>query len=212
MTPSAMPVDSFAHTERAFTRWLRAPAGHTAPPGVAPERMALYRELVFGNMERMLANLFPVLRRISADQMWHALVDDFLRDHTCRAGLFTRLPQEFAGYVAEARVNADDPPFLAELVHYEALDYAVTIDVRDIDDAEVEPDVDLLDGVPLLNPLAHLLCYTYPVQRISPEYLPTAPPAQPTYLVVCRDRLDHVGFMELNPVARAPARADGRRW
>ncbi|MGH8120307.1 MAG: HvfC family peptide modification chaperone, partial [Gammaproteobacteria bacterium] len=34
-----------------------------------------------------------------------------------------------------------------------------------------------------------------------PDYLPAEPPAQPTYLVVYRDRNDKAGFLELNPVS-----------
>ena len=41
----------------------------------------------------------------------------------------------------------------------------------------------------------------YPVHRIGPDYLPEEKPAQPTCLLVYRDRADQVRFIELNPLA-----------
>lgn len=199
--PASSPLKSFERTQLQFTQHLRAPGVVAAPPGVAAERMALYRELVYGNIERMIANLFPVLRKITADEPWYALVQDFFQCHQCRAGLFTKVPQEFLQFMAQAREVSRDPPFILELVQYEWIDYAVTIDPRDIDWSGTDPQGDLLEGVPVLNPIARLLTYRYPVQKISPSFIPEAPPEGPTYLVVCRDREDKVGFIDLNPVS-----------
>ena len=52
----------------------------------------------------------------------------------------------------------------------------------------------------MLSPLAWPLAYQFPVHRMSADNLPDEAPAQPTYLVVYRDRKDDVRFMELNPV------------
>jgi len=201
MTPADMPSSSFATAQRQFTAHLRAPQTVAPPTDVAADRMALYRELVYGNLERMLANLFPVLRKITPDVRWFALVQDFVQRHQCRAGLFTRVPQEFLQFIEAERDPIDDPPFLPELVHYEVVDYAVTIDPREIEWAGVDSTGDLLVGVPVLNPLARLLSYRYPVHRIAPTFLPTAPTGEQTYLVVCRDREDKVSFLDLNPVS-----------
>ena len=65
----------------------------------------------------------------------------------------------------------------------------------------IDPEGDLLAGVPVLSPLAWPLAYRFPVQRISPNDKPHQAPEEPTYLVVYRDRRDEVGFIELNPVA-----------
>ena len=58
----------------------------------------------------------------------------------------------------------------------------------------------LLDGAPLLSPVAWTLAYDYPVHRIGPDYLPDAPGDAPTYLVVYRTRQDDVKFTEINAV------------
>jgi uncharacterized protein len=199
--PASIPLKSFARTQLQFTQHLRSPAAVTAPSDVPAARMAVYRELVYGNIERMIANLFPVLRKITADEAWFALVQDFFQHHQCRAGLFTKVPQEFVQFMAHERDLTQDPPCVLELVQYEAIDYAVTIDPHDIDRTGVNYDGDLLTEVPVLNPIARLLAYQYPVHKISPDFIPESPPEVPTYLVVCRDRDDKVGFIDLNPVA-----------
>ena len=45
-----------------------------------------------------------------------------------------------------------------------------------------------------------MYAYQYPVHRISTDFLPTEPEAQPVYLAVYRLSDDQVGFLELNPV------------
>lgn len=197
----AQAAPAFAAVQAQFARHLRAPGEIAAPSDVPESRMLLYRELVYGNVERMLGNLFPVLRRTLPESAWIALVQDFFQRHTCRTGVFTQVPQEFVQFLAEEREPGRDPPFARELAHYEWVDYAAGIDPREIDEVGVERDGDLLAGIPLLNPIAWMLCYRYPVHRIGPEYQPREPPEMPTYLVVCRDREDHVGFLDLNPVS-----------
>jgi len=191
----------FTDVQYAFTRHLRDPDQHPAPAGVPEERMAVYTDLVYRNIERMIGNLFPILHKITPEERWHALVRDFLKNHQSHAPLFNKMPLEFLQYIEQERDTTGDPPFIQELVHYEWVDYAVSIDTRDIVWDGINPPGGLLDGVPVLSPLVWPLQYRYPVHRISPDYLPAEPPEQPTYLVVYRDRHDQVGFIELNPVS-----------
>jgi hypothetical protein len=163
--------------------------------------MGIYRDLLYNNVESFLANAFPVLRRIHDDKRWHALIRDYFRTHRAHTPLFPRMPQEFVQYLEGERRNAAcDFPFLAELAHYEWVEVAVSLDPRDPDFTGVDPDGDLLSGEPVASPLAWPLAYAFPVQRISPEYLPVSAPDTPTYLVVYRARDDQVGFLELNSV------------
>ena len=95
----------------------------------------------------------------------------------------------------EHEESESDPPFLAELAHYEWVELALDV-------AEAEPprplhDADVLSAIPRLSALAWLLSYQYPVHRIGPTFRP-AVSESPTYLVVYRDRTEQVRFMELN--------------
>jgi len=194
----------FQRRQRQFADHIRHPERHPAPPDVEPRRMAIYNELFFNNVESFLAGSFPVLRRITPDAQWQALARDFFAGHACRTPLFTRLAEEFLDYLEQERKPApQDPPFLLELAHYEWVELALTLSDADQSLPPLDPNGDLLEGHPLISPLAWSLSYVYPVHRIGPDFLPDEAPVAPTYLVVYRDRQDKIGFLEINPVTSA---------
>lgn len=198
----ALPeMPRFMQRQYEFTAHLRDPENAAAPGDVAAERMAVYRELIYNNVEDFLANAFPVLRRISSDAYWHGLVRDFFVRHRATTPLFPRMPSEFLLYLEQERNAAtDDFPFLLELAHYEWAELALSISEECIDDNDIDPDGPLLQDTAVLSPLIWHCQYRFPVHRIGPDYLPEQVPGTPTHLVVYRGRNDEVGFLELNPV------------
>lgn len=148
-----------------------------------------------------MSNGFPVLRSLTDDTRWHAMIRDYFSRHQARTALFPKMPQEFLQYLADERDDPDDPPFMRELAHYEWLEVEVSLDTRELDDVAVDDDVDLLEGCPVPNPVIRPQAYTFPVHRLSPDVQPRLAPEEPTYLVVYRDRKDTIGFMELNAVS-----------
>ena len=192
---------AFTRTQFEFAAHIRDPDTHPAPEGIEDRRMAIYRELFFNNVSQLLAKTFPVLRRILGADRWAALIRDWFVRHRARTPLFLELPREFLHYLEEERPRSpDDPPFMLELAHYEWVELALSIDEREIDAVEAVPGGDLLEGRPVLSPLAWPLVYRFPVHRISPEFQPDSPPEEPTWLVVYRDRADKVGFLEINRI------------
>ena len=164
--------------------------------------MAIYRDLLYRNVESFLANSFPVLRKVIKDDDWHSLMREYFKNHQSRTPLFPKMPQEFLQYLQDNEETAQDLyPFLLELAHYEWVELALSIDSREIRQDGLDTGGDLLSGVPVLNELSWSLAYNYPVHRIGPDYLPGEKPAQPTCLLVYRDRQDSVRFIELNPLA-----------
>jgi uncharacterized protein len=187
--------------QMAFAAHIRDPAHSPAPDGIEDRRMAIYRELFFNNVRDLLGQTFPVTRRIVGEAHWRAMVRDWFRQHRARTPLFLELPREFLDYLGQEREAApEDPPFLLELAHYEWVELALSIDEREAGLQGVDPAGDLLDGRPVVSPLAWPLVYAWPVHRISPSFRPTKPPADPTRLLVWRDRGDRVSFMEINLV------------
>ena len=85
----------FQRLQYRFAAHLRDPAQHKAPAGIEPRRMKIYRELFYNNVEGFLANAFPVLRRITPDAGWHALVREFFARHRSHEPLFHRVAAEF---------------------------------------------------------------------------------------------------------------------
>lgn len=193
--------ETFTEVQYTFTRHLRDPENQPAPAGVEDRRMEIYRDLVYRNIERMIGNLFPILRKITPDDRWHPMVRDFLKRHESHSPVFNKVPLEFIQYLEHERDTKNDPPFILELAHYEWVEYAVSIDVREIKWEGINPEGDLLEGVPVISPLAWPLRYQFPVHTISPDIQPKEAPSQPTYIVVYRDRNDKVRFIELNPVS-----------
>ncbi|MDZ4729000.1 MAG: putative DNA-binding domain-containing protein [Xanthomonadales bacterium] len=199
--PSVNRAEKLQQMQMSFAAHIRNPDAAPAPSDVEDRRMQIYRELFFNNISKYLASNFPVLKKIYSDADWQKLARDFYTEHRAHTPLFPELPKEFLRYVQEQRVDrAGDPPFLLELAHYEWVELALTLDSREIDELEADPQGDLLQGVPLLSPLAWPLAYTFPVHRIGPEFQPEKAPAEPTRLLVYRNRKDQVKFMQINPV------------
>ena len=182
-----------------FTRHLRDPAHVAAPAGIEDRRLGIYRELLFNNIESLLGGNFPVIRTLLGDTRWRAFVRDFYRDHRSQTPLFPEIAREFLRYLES--LQQLDPPFLGELAHYEWVELALQISEASIDDIAHDPDGELLDGIPLLSPLAWPLAYRWPVHRIGPEFRPEAAPEAPTLLLLRRETDGQVRFSELSPLA-----------
>lgn len=192
---------ALARFQQAFTAHVRDAAGSPAPGALPPARMALYRELVFGNVERVMGNMFPVLKSLLAPDAWDALTRAFFRDHALHDPLFQSMPREFVDYLAARPPAPDDPPWLLELAHYEWVDYALSIAPDETPPAALDPGGDLLAGRPRPTALLWMLNYAWPVQHFRGEALPVAAPDTPTYLAAWRDGEDRVRFLELAPSA-----------
>jgi hypothetical protein len=193
----------FQQQQLAFTAHIRDPDSAPPPAGIPVRRMAIYTELFFNNINDQLSANFPVLRRITSDQRWQAMVRDFMIRHRSATPLFTEVGLEFLEYLQQEREpRPDDWPFMLELAHYEYVELAVAISPDDEGLDECNPNGDLLQGRPLVAPTTWNLSYRWPVQMIGPEYLPEEPPAQPTHLVVYRDRQDQVHFLQINAVSQ----------
>ena len=197
--------DTLRAQQDAFAAHIRDPGRHPPPPGIDPRRMQVYRDLFFNNVSRLLANNFPVIRRIQGEA-WPALVRDFYRDHGCRTPLFPELPREFLRWLED---SGGREPWLPELAHYEWIELALQVSEARVDDVAHDrldaPGTDaaaaLLAGRPLLSPLAWPLAYAWPVHRIGPDFLPDAQPPGPTLLLLHRDGGGHVRFHAPSPLA-----------
>ncbi|HET8818413.1 MAG TPA: putative DNA-binding domain-containing protein [Xanthomonadaceae bacterium] len=203
------PGDELRTRQLAFAHHVRDPGAFPPPPGVEERRLRVYRELFLASLGGLLAGNFPVIRRTLPDAGWDALVRAFYTGHRCSTPLFTEVAGEFVGWLATRDPGATgDPPWLAELAHYEWVELALQIQ-------EDEPahGGSHFSGDPVtesghrqggadkiaLSPLARPLAYAWPVHRISPDQQPVEAPATPTLLLVRRDDAGDVHFSELSP-------------
>ncbi len=198
---AAPELPDFQAFQFEFARHIRDPKTHPRPAGVPARRMKVYNELLFRNIEGFLLACFPVLRQVLGQRRWTALARDFFAEHRCRTPFFRQIPDEFIAYLQSARgVRAGDPPFLLELAHYEWIELVLSVSNQETP-AAIDPQGDLLGGVPALNPVLSLLEYVYPVHRIGPRFKPVSPSPEPTRLLVFRNADYAVRFIHLNAVA-----------
>lgn len=193
--------------QRAFAAHLRNPASNPLPAGVDAARASVYVELLFNNVEDFLSNCFPVIRSILDDDAWNALVRQFYAEHTCTTPYFREIPAEFVQWLTSTSLSDRSPsfaersrsvPFLLELAHYEWVEIPLTLADAPIDWQQIDPDGDLLDGTPVLNPVMLLQSYQYPVHRINTAYQPHTP--EPTHLLLIRNPENKIDFIVLNAI------------
>ncbi len=195
-------LPDFRATQIDFAAHIRNPTENPAPAGLEARRLKIYLELFYNNIESFLANSFPIAKKVLGHDHWHVLAREFVHRHGSESPYFLEISQEFLTFLSE-RDNAPDeglPEFLLELAHYEWVELALSVSEEELPVAGVDAAGDLLEGRVVVSPLIWCLAYRWPVHKIGPDHLPTAPPEASTELIVYRRADDSVAFMEVNPV------------
>ncbi len=191
----------FQQQQAAFAARIRDPLHQPLPAGVERERMRVYEELFYNNLDELLSANFPVLREVLADD-WPGLVRAFMQDHRCQTPLFAEIPRELLAFLHERADSLALPGFVEELAHYEWVEMALAGAREDLHVARARAGVgrqqDVMSGVPLLSPLAWLLSYQWPVHLISRDFQPENPLETPLWLLVWRDGSLQVQFAWVN--------------
>lgn len=193
----------FKQLQYEFAAHIRDPENNQKPSGIEDRRMKIYTDLFFNNVEDFIANTYPVLKSLYTEEKWHLMVRDFFSRHISHTPLFSEMPREFLKYLETERDEAEDPVYINELAHYEWVELALMTSELDeeINYEQINTEGNLLGGQPVLSPLAWPLTYQFPVHKISPEFVVSDIPSQPTYLLIYRDHNDEIHFIELNPVS-----------
>lgn len=182
----------------ALTRHLRDPQHAPAPADLPPQRLQIYRDLLFNNLQALLGSSFPVLLQVLDDAEWDALCRRYFIEHRCVSPLFTEVAAEFVDWLQLQ--DALPRPFLAELAHYEWVELA--LQSRDAQPpAPCAGDVDLWHAPLQRSALAWPLAYQWPVQQIGAAFQPVSAPSEPTFLLARREVEGRVVFSQLSPLA-----------
>ncbi len=185
----------FQRYQLAFTAHIRDPRSHPRPAGVDARRMRVYSELLYNNVEGFLLACFPVLRKVLGARKWTRMVRVFFAMHRSHTPYFRQIPDEFLQFLQDEWTPPDDyPPFLIALAHYEWIELVLSVSNR-VPERTFDPAGDLMEKVPVLNPVLANLRYDWPVHRIAPRR--KIEPAD-TYLMVFRDTDDRMQFSEIN--------------
>ena len=198
---SASKMASFSEHQQRFAAYIKDPVTEPLPVGLEARRMKIYSELFYNNVESFISSGFPILRKITRDDLWHAMVKDFFINHSCQSPYFLEISSEFLSYLQNERSpQPGDPEFLLELAHYEWVELAMDTSEDEIPELGFNPEGDLMAASPFLSPLAVALQYRYDVHNIGEHYQPDEAPGEATYLLVYRNRENVVRFMEINVV------------
>ena len=190
---------SFLEQQRAFSAYLRNPESVPKPAGIDDGRLAVYRNAVFANVEQFLSDNFPRVKQLFDPDAWQELVRDYIVRHVSKTTVFVELPLEFLEYLEHLRDDESDPPFLYELAHFEWLETLVSSDESPVSVAPLDPAIDWLVNIPLINPVVRLVKYAFPVhQAIERDQT-----EQATYVAAFRNRDHQYAYLALNaPSAR----------
>ncbi|MEO5962233.1 MAG: putative DNA-binding domain-containing protein [Thermomonas sp.] len=181
-----------------IARYVRSPGTQAAVPGIEPRRLKLYGDLLLSNVEGLLAGNFPVIRKTLGDVDWQTLVQHFFATHRSQTPLFTQIGLELIAFLQTPAGQDPTRPWLAELAHYEWAELGLQL--SDAIPPAHDPHGDLLDGVPVLSPLAWPLAYGWPVPRIGPDFQPEIAPPEPTLVLLQRNGDGKVQFSALSPL------------
>ena len=141
----------FQVTQRAFCAHMRDPDINAAPAAIEDRRLAIYRNLVFNNIESFLGSAFPILKSIINGEKWSQMVRDFISLHECQTPYFLKISEEFIKYL---ELNSEQYPlFMLELAHYEWVELALDVSQQDIP-SHPPHEAHVLDDMALISPLA----------------------------------------------------------
>ena len=188
-------LPEFQRYQFDFTAHIRDPKAYPRPAGIEARRMKIYTELLYNNVEGFLLTCFPVLRKMLGTRKWARLVRAFFSTHRSHTPYFRQIPDEFVQFLQnEWDAPEGYPPYLLALAHYEWIELVLSVSNRSAD-CPVDPVGDLMNGVPVLNPVLANLRYDWPVHRIAPRRK-----VQPVevHLLVFRDDNDQIEFIEIN--------------
>lgn len=209
--------------QRQLASHLRDPENKIAPEGLEDRRVQIYRDLVYKNIFNFISSSFPVLKKVNSDAYWHELIRDFLKNYQAHSPYFSDLAREFLDYLEQRAQKQlkDDKVFMFELAQYEWAEVGLLLSDEKVPDncflqqigdsdkledkldellADLESSFHIQDATPSLSPLAWSMHFSFPVHKISQDFIPDSPEAQPVFLIVYRTRDDRIHFMESNVI------------
>jgi len=198
--PEPAAEAAYRRVQRQLTEHLRDPEGRPPPPGLDPERLRIYTEGVYRNIERLLRDNFPVLRRYLDEPRWEALVRDFLRRHRSEERRFARYPLQFLEFLESRQSLLDELPFMLELAHFEWLETDVGADPTEVRLEGVDAQGDLLAAAPVVNPVHRRVRYGHAVHLLAAADEPQWPEARECELICFRNLRLRFDCVELNAV------------
>lgn len=173
--------------------------GASLPRGVDPNRVSVYRRLIFSNISETLRRAYPIAAHLLEGERWDFLVESFFSEHKIASPYLWQMPKEFWHFVDEGGFSEEwDLPYLDDLLHFEWLEIAVHM----MADGESPPYTDKGDPMRdrlIVNPDHSIDPFRYPVFKGSSEEWAARPGNY--FLLTYREPIDcTVHYIELSPL------------
>lgn len=187
--------------QAVFAAYLRDPDNNPPPEGIEERRLAIYRRLFFGNLRNLMAKNFPVLRRLLDDVQWNRLIRDLMVEHRSMTPMFPEIGAEMLAFLCGPGEEwLQERPWMAELAQWEYMETLARLHESKV--AESAPAADhVLERSIALNPTVQMARFYWPVNRISPSFIPDEPLIQPLNLLAFRRYDDEVAFERVNDLS-----------
>ncbi|WP_051252773.1 DNA-binding domain-containing protein [Ferrimonas kyonanensis] len=191
----------FKALQQEFMAHIRDPQ-QPAPQRVPAPRMAVYRELMLNNVGSFIDSGFPVLKSLYSESDWQALRERFFAHHDSHSPLFVDIAAEFLVYLDGLKqLQPNDPPYMRELAHYEYLELKLDVMPEAEHQQPLSVQDDLVTTPLLLNQVAEIGQYRYPVQHAAAHQRELEPVE--TLLLVYRNPELEIAFMAVNAMTVA---------
>ncbi|SDI87070.1 hypothetical protein SAMN04488540_103324 [Ferrimonas sediminum] len=191
----------FRALQQQFMAHIRDPE-KPAPQRVPAQRMAVYRELMLNNVGSFIDSGFPVLKSLYREADWQALRQRFFAQHDSHSPLFVDIAAEFLAYLnGLEQLQPHDPPYLKELAHYEYLELKLDVMPEADHQQPLSVQDDLVTTPLLLNQVAEIGQYRYPVHYAAAHQCELEPVE--TLLLVYRNPELEIAFMVVNAMTVA---------
>lgn len=188
-------MTDFQQVQWQFANAIRDPS-QAQPSGVDPKQMAVYQDLFFNNVLNFVSSAYPVLCSLHRPSQWQDKVRQFFQECSLPSPYFLNISESFLHWLQQQ--EQVDPVFTLELAHYEWIELFLATAHRQHD----WPSLDTIAEQSLVvDELALLLAYQFPVHQIRLDFQPNQPPEQPTLLLVYRNALDDIKFMALSQLS-----------
>lgn len=190
-----------AHWPELVDRFDLEPRDRAALLDVSPDRVLVYRKLVFNRICSAVREFIPRTVARMGRTVFRDDIAAFIAECGPSSPYLRDVPGEFVRWAAPRWLaERTRPAYLVDLARHELLDFEVRNDPRG---GEAPTGAALALEAPLrFDGSARLMEYAYAVHRLSSD--PTdhaAPEATPARLLVYRDADDRVRYLELSVFA-----------
>ena len=156
------------------------------------QKIELYRELIFNNIEGILSACFPITQRY-LEVKWEKLIKDFIKDSSLQSPYLSDITEEFYNYMQQK----ENSEFIENLMRYELIELEVFNEDIPVEKAEFN-----LENRYTLSSSSSIEYFEYPVHKISQIGLNNIKEKKNNYFLIIFQHPDsnEVEYIEITPV------------